>query len=139
MGHLVDVLYPMPDVRRTPLSTLVWWESRRWLYNRAVGLAGLATLTGVSFFFSLPPFAEGPPPVGMAIGASLLYGVAANVCYSMGWVVEMVARRLWGRAAPDMGPLLFREGLHVSLASLCGGLDSLHAKIYSCQEHIVEN
>jgi hypothetical protein len=51
----------------------------------------------------------------MVAMVSLLYAVMANVCYSLGWVVELLARRLWGRSAPDLGPLLFREGLIFSV------------------------
>ena len=47
MASLIDRLYPLPDYRRSTLSLLRWWESRRWFYNRAVGSAGLVTLAGM--------------------------------------------------------------------------------------------
>ena len=114
MSQLVEVLYPLPDVRRTPLSQLRWWESRRLFYNKVVGTAGVATLAGVSIISLLPPH---PVPVGvpeMAIGAAV-YGILANGCYSLGWLLEMLACRVWGRKAPDLGPLLFRQGLIFSV------------------------
>ena len=71
MGQLVEILYPLPDRRRTALSNLVWWESKRLTYNKAVGGAGLVTLATMTFFFSLPPFPE-PPPLGfLVIGATV--------------------------------------------------------------------
>jgi hypothetical protein len=111
MPHLVDALYPAPDLRRTPLSLLVWWESRRPLYNRVVGTAGLVTLAG--YFVLVPRGARMDWPELVAV--VLAYGVMANVCYTAGWLVELLARRVWGRSAPYMGPWLFREGLIFSV------------------------
>jgi len=115
VSELVETLYPLPDVRRTPLSLLRWWESRRLVYNKAVGAAGLVTLAGFSVMALLPP---DPMPVrnlpGLLVGAAI-YGVLANGCYSLGWLAELAARRLWGRQAPDIGPLLFRQGLIFSV------------------------
>jgi hypothetical protein len=114
VSQLVEALYPLPDIRRTPLSQLRWWESRRLFYNKVVGAAGLVTLAGVSVVSLLPPH---PLPValpGMAVGA-VVYGILANGCYSLGWLLEMLACRVWGRRAPDLGPLLFRQGLIFSV------------------------
>lgn len=114
MSQLVEALYPLPDFRRTPLSTLRWWESRRLFYNQVVGAAGLVTLAGVSILSLLPPHAQPLPPAVALVGA-LVYGALANGCYSAGWLVEMLARTVWGRQAPDVGPLLFRQGLIFSV------------------------
>ena len=115
MSRLVEVLYPVPDLRRTALSSLRWWESRRLVFNKAVGATGLVTLASVSFFFLLPPFTMGEPsPLAMAAFAAA-YGIVANVCYSLGWLAELAARAVWGRQAPDLGPLLFRHGLIFSV------------------------
>jgi hypothetical protein len=114
MSSLEKVLYPLPDYRRTPLSTVRWWESRRMVFNKAVGSAGLVTLACMSFFFALPPHSSFIPLPMMLFGA-MVYGVLANACYTLGWVAELLARRAWGRSAPDMGPLLFRQGLIFSV------------------------
>jgi hypothetical protein len=110
MSALVEVLYPVPDVRRTPLSLLRWWESRRLLYNQVVGGTGLFTLAVLSV---IGP--EGGPPLAMMVQAAAVYGMLANVCYTSGWVLEMLAHWAWGRRAPRVGPLLFREGLIFSV------------------------
>jgi hypothetical protein len=109
MSALVERLYPMPDLRRTPLSTLRWWESRRLFYNAVVGSTGLVTLAGFMLFAGPP---ESPWQPLLAAG---LYGAAANFFYTAGWGIEMVARLVWGRKAPAMGPLLFRQGLIFSV------------------------
>lgn len=113
MSALVETLYPPPDVRRSPLSLLRWWESRRPRYNFVVGSAGLVTLSVVSAFSLVIP-GPGPSPADLLAG-TLAYALLANVCYTLGWVLEMLARLVWGSRAPLMGPLLFREGLIFSV------------------------
>ena len=114
MSSLVEVLYPVPDLRRTPLSTVRWWESRRLVFNKAVGTAGLVTLAGASLLAALPPHSSNMIGPEMLIFAAM-YAVVANGCYTLGWMAELLARRVWGRSAPDLGPLLFRQGLIFSV------------------------
>lgn len=114
MSSLVNVLYPAPDFRRTPLSTVRWWESRRLVFNQVVGATGVVTLLGMSFFFALPPYSS-HLPLPEILAPAAVYGIMANVCYTLGWQTELLARRLWGRSAPDLGPLLFRQGLIFSV------------------------
>jgi hypothetical protein len=114
MSSLVETLYPLPAVRRTPLSLLFWWESRRLTYNAVVGSAGLVTLSTVTLASFVLPGAQ-LPPAGALIGLTVGYAVLANACYTLGWFVELAARAVWGNRAPLMGPLLFREGLIFSV------------------------
>lgn len=114
MHSLIERLYPLPDYRRTPFTLLRWWESRRLLYNQIVGGTGLATLGGLWVLSALPPISE-PMPLGFAAAGAMVYGILANLCYTMGWGVELGARLLWGRDAPDLGPVLFRQGLIFSV------------------------
>jgi hypothetical protein len=111
MTRLVNVLYPLPDYRRTPLSLLWWWESRRLTYNLWVGAAGVVTLIGVTLVSGgrIPILSF---PVLMVVCA---YGLVANACFTLGWLSELAARALWGRDAPDLGPFLYREGLLFSV------------------------
>jgi hypothetical protein len=111
---LIEQMYPLPDYRRTPLTLLRWWESRRPLYNRVVGGAGLITAAGVWLISALPPFAEPIPLLGILAG-SVAYGVMANLFYTSGWLLEVLAVRMWGRGAPDLGPVLFRQGVIFSV------------------------
>ena len=114
MTDLIERLYPLPDYRRTPLSLLRWWESRRLFYNRVVGSTGLVTVAGTSLIWMLPPHAL-PIPLLPILAMSAVYGLLANVCYSSGWLLELLAVRVWGREAPDVGPMLFRQGLIFSV------------------------
>ena len=114
MSALVEMLYPAPVARRTPVAIIGWWESRRWMYNRVVGCAGLFTM-GVVGLFSLLPGGPPPMPFEAMFVAPLVYGIAANLCYTSGWAIELFAKAVWGHRAPHVGPLLFREGLLFSV------------------------
>jgi hypothetical protein len=114
MSKLVEVLYPLPDVRRRPLTLLGWWESRRLLYNRVVGATGVFALLASTAMMTFVPHPD-PLDFRAMLMASAVYGIAANVCYSLGWLLEMVALAIWGRSAPRLGPLLFRQGLIFSV------------------------
>lgn len=112
MSALTRFLFPSPDYRRTPSSLLRWWESRRLSYNVIVGGTGLVTLGAVSVVGLLPPALH----PGLIVWPQVLvgvvvYGVLANVGYSLGWTTEMAMRAVWKERAPDVGPALFRQGL----------------------------
>jgi hypothetical protein len=106
------MLFPLPDYRRTPLTLLKWWESRRLTYNLFVGGAGVVTLTFMTLVSHLPPR---PPGLGPVWRGVLVYGLLANVGYSLGWLAEMAMRALWGEEAPPAGPALYRQGLSFAL------------------------
>jgi hypothetical protein len=108
MSALTRILFPLPDYRRTPLTLLRWWESRRLTYNVAVGGAGLVTLGFLVLFSILPPGL--PAPVFVWRGV-VVYACLANLGYCLGWGAEMTMRALWKERAPDAGPALFRQGL----------------------------
>ncbi len=105
---LTRILFPLPDYRRTPWSLLAWWESRRLTFNLFVGGAGTITLAVVSLFSVLPP---GSMELGHIWRGVVVYGVLANVGYSLGWLAEVGMRVLWKDEAPAAGPALFRQGL----------------------------
>jgi hypothetical protein len=106
-----DVLYPEAANRRTTTSIIGWWETRRPTYNLIVGSAGLVTLGVVRVVSWLPPHM--PMPIGWQ--PIVVYGVMANVCYTLGWVLEVAAQRLWGDRVRPIGPPLFRQGVAFSV------------------------
>jgi hypothetical protein len=108
---LGDVLFPPADHRRTTISLLNWWESRRATFNVIVGAAGVVTLVVIRVISWMPPgvpFALDWRPVAA-------YGLIANVCYSFGWAIEATAQRIWGEKCPAIGPALFRQGVAFSV------------------------
>jgi len=112
MSRLVQVLFPEPTLHRSPVALIRWWESRRLIFNAVVGATGLVTMSVLAIGVFLPmriPFSELPWT------AVIAYGVAANVCYSFGWIVESALERWLGRETYGAGPALFRHGLVFSV------------------------
>jgi hypothetical protein len=114
MSALTEFLYPAPVVWRTPLTLLRWWEARRLKYNLVVGVTGVFSALTCSALLAAPPHSSAPQ-LRMVLVAAAVYALAANLCYSLGWLSEMAARIVWRERAPDMGPLLFRQGLIFSV------------------------
>jgi hypothetical protein len=108
-----------PTLVRSPLRVVQWWESRRLSYNGIVGATGLATLVYVNGLELLLGQGWLTPLTGPGSAMRVLtivgYAVAANACYSLGSVVEIVAERWLKRPVYGLGPALFRHGLVFSV------------------------
>jgi hypothetical protein len=96
-----------PAISRTPLRTLQWWESRRPASNLVVGTTGLGTLV----YANILSFLARGHGMGVEWQLIVLYGVAANMFYTLGWVTETLIERWLGRPVYGLGPALFRHGL----------------------------
>jgi hypothetical protein len=109
VNSLTDFLFPAPAERSVP-GIVRWWESRRLPYNLVVGGSGLVTLAVIGVVSALMP---GPKPdlAGLVVG----YGIAANVCYLLGPLLEIGAQKIWGRTVLPIGPALYRMGLTFSV------------------------
>lgn len=103
-----------PTLVRSPLRVVQWWESRRLTYNAVVGGVGLFTLTYVSGWVKLLSD-PGPWEWTPLIVGTIAYGVSANLCYTLGWVVENLVERWMERPVYGLGPALFRYGLAFSV------------------------
>ena len=101
---VTELLFPLPAVRRSPLGILMWWESRRLVYNVVVGVTGVATLAVISAISLIPP---GLPGIRPPLVAILAYGALANICYTL--------QQLWKDKVLPVGPALFRQGLAFSV------------------------
>lgn len=109
---LVDFLYPTP-AKRDPMSILGWWEKRRLPYNLIVGGSGALATLAFFVFAAIPPMGAVPGiqiliPIGV-------FGVMANVCYTLGSLVEILTVKIWGREVLPVGPALYRIGLTFSV------------------------
>ena len=106
---LVRFLYP-PPAERTVGRIIRWWEKRRLAYNAVV--AGCMTGTAVIGLLTLNP----PSEVLLALGApGLPFLVMANLCYTLGWMIEGLLHKIWGRGLRPVGPPLFRAGLTLAV------------------------
>ena len=122
MSRVDAILYaPAADTSST-WSIIAWWEKRRIPYNFFVGSVGLA-----SFILNLwlwTSYVQKPGEddgFGPAVPA-IVFGLLANVFYTSGWIVEVLALWLRKRGSITLGPRLFKLGLIFSLvlASLPG-------------------
>lgn len=103
-----EVLFPLPALRRTPMGILTWWESRRLVYNIIVGATGMVSLAFMGILSLVPPGLPGFLPPWQAI---LAYGAMANVCFTLGPVIEIGLQQIWSNRVLPVGPVLFRQGL----------------------------
>lgn len=99
LRRLIDDRVYHRDIRQYDWrETILWWEYRRSFYNVVVGVVGV--VSGV-LMISCGALAE--PLVGEAIGIPdppilipifvVVYGALANVCYTGGWIAEVVLAR----------------------------------------------
>ena len=111
MSALTRFLYPVPAPRSMG-QIVLWWEKRRLAYNLVVGATGSLTLAVIALFSLLPPNPHlmGPPPLFV-----LAYAFVANVCYTLGWMLEGAAHKVWHDGVQPPGPVLFRQGLIFSV------------------------
>ena len=78
-----------------PISTrgdiIRWWEERRHTYNAVILTVGFASLLLVLIAGSaaVKPGEDFEEPFAMLIGTAI-YVAMANVCYTLGWVVDTV-------------------------------------------------
>ncbi len=104
--------------RRIPAQStwaiVKWWELRRIPYNFIVGFTGLL---GGSVSLALALAAQGrgieipwPDPPLFLMAFVVLYGIAANICFTGGWISELVAQRIWGPRADAYGEISFCFG-----------------------------
>ncbi len=113
MTTLARLLFPLPAVRRSTGTLFAWWETRRPAFNLLVGTAGLITLATTQAISLLPPHLNINMHVPWQV--VVIYGLAANVCYSFGFVFETLLQKLWGDDVAPIGPTLFRHGLVFSI------------------------
>ena len=87
-----------------------------------MGLTGVLTVTAIftSGFISEPITGEAigiPDGFGIlgAIFGVIIYGIGANVCYTVGWVVELFVRKTWPDKADRFATWSFALGLIFSI------------------------
>jgi hypothetical protein len=81
----------------------------------AVGAMGLVTLATCHLIVALPPHSQ-PMPLLPSLLVAGVYGVMANVGYTLGWVAELLMRRhASGEQLEAVGAAFFRYGLAFSI------------------------
>ena len=103
----------IPEEERSAGSIIVWWETRRVVYNAIVGAVGLLSIA----IMLLSNGRLNPHElVSMLLFGTITYGVAANICYTGGWMAELAAHRLFREKAEFFGPIALLLGTSFSVA-----------------------
>ena len=99
---------------KQPWDAVAWWEIRRIPFNLVILAAGVLSGFIVALIGShvLKPDQD----FGSPLLAVALYAVAANLCYTLGWMTELLWA--WGHTAETSGirPKVFRVGLIFSVS-----------------------
>jgi hypothetical protein len=97
-----------------------WWELRRLPYNLIVGSVGVLSsgvilvLAAIASEIFNEPLGLPDPPI-LAVFGVIAYGIAANVCYTGGWLTEWVVRKVWRERAGVFGEISFVLGVVFSV------------------------
>lgn len=97
-----------------------WWEARRIPFNLIVGSAGIITciIVGVVGIGAEVLFNSEfglPNPPGFALIGIFIYGILANVCFTGGWIAELVMRKVWPQEADRFATLSLSLGVIFSV------------------------
>jgi hypothetical protein len=109
------------DVPATSIRAVIgWWEARRIPYNLTVGSAGILTCIVIavvgmgSYFFFNSDFGLPGSPLFAVFGV-VIYGILANICFTGGWIVELIVRKAWPQEADRFATTSFSLGLFLSV------------------------
>jgi hypothetical protein len=97
-----------------------WWELRRIPFNLAVGITGIFTCIIIFAIADIASKRLGEslavpnPPIGTIFGI-IAYAIGANLCFTCGWLVEIVVRRIWQDKAGAFAQISFSLGLLFSI------------------------
>jgi len=109
-------LFARKEEEPSIVAVIKWWELRRIPYNLIVGALGLFTcvVTLLVAAIASEKFGEPlglPDPPIIAVFAIIFFGVMANVCYTGGWIIELVVQSIWKDRAGDFGQISFALGI----------------------------
>lgn len=88
------MLLQLQETVLTRKEIIDWWEDRRIPFNAYVGLVGLASwvLVLIAGSAAVEPGVDFEEPMGMLVGP-FIYAFLANICYTLGWIVDTVFYR----------------------------------------------
>jgi hypothetical protein len=95
----------------TTSQVIRWWELRRLLYNAVLLAVGVAAIAGIEWLMGrvMPLGEDAIEPMALVLGV-VVYGIMANLCYTLGWVIELRRRSTDPVAARQRGQWMFRAG-----------------------------
>lgn len=111
MSLFTSLLQP-PANDRSRNQIILWWEKRRIVYNAVMLVAGSLSLL-IGFLIGQLTF----DPPGNFLLPIFMIALAANLFYTLGWLVEIISGNLikGTELIQKVGPLLFIGGTCFSL------------------------
>src|SRR5712691_7515526 len=107
-------LFSQPQRPITPSRVISWWESRRIPFNGIVGVYGLLCLMiflwAITTSGQLEPGEDAIEPLALLVAP-----VGINLLYTLGWLVEVPARRVVPDLFPAFAPYLLKAGLALGI------------------------
>lgn len=99
----------------TSWEVIRWWEIRRLLYNATLFAVGIGSILGMEFLMDrvIPVGEDAIEPFALALGV-VVYGIAANLCYTSGWIVELMGKKAGEERARSRAKKHFLLGLWFS-------------------------
>ena len=111
-------LFARPSVPQTWLGIIGWWEKRRLYYN-AVLLAVVILAALISPLLRGHLFAGYGGAASTALLLSLIFLLMpGNICYTGGWFVDLILKKVFRMPASSFGPWAFACGIVFSLAMM---------------------
>ena len=98
---------------RPPWGAILWWEKRRPIFNLAVLAAGITSFVLIAVIGTR--FADAQEDVGSPFIQAFVYGVLANVCYTLGWITELARGGIDRNRVIVQRQKLFRRGMIFSV------------------------
>ena len=109
-------VFQRDDRIRTTKQIILWWESRRLFFNVLIGIAGSMSSL-VLFFTAILVEKMAHESIGLPDSPLFpfiwiaLYAIGANICYTGGWLAELIGREVWGEKASGFGEISFTLGV----------------------------
>jgi hypothetical protein len=101
----------MEEANMTTAQVILWWEIRRILFNLALLVVGVSSIAGMELIMDrvIPKGEDAIEPLALLFGV-VMYAFMANVCYTLGWIVELRMRRVDPANARQRGRRFFKLG-----------------------------
>lgn len=110
--------FSAPKGERSFREIILWWEIRRIPYNIIIGSIGFISFLILYFFMRTAPMSS-RELVGerfeLTIFTLIGLPVALNLCYTLGWVVEVTLGKVWADDRFSLASRMMRFGLGISL------------------------
>ncbi len=93
-----------------PWEAIRWWEARRIVFNFILFLVGVLSIVVLYLVAPEITILSAPGAAGV-----ILYGLAANVCYTIGWITEWAWSSGNTNLTRNVRPRIYNAGLIFSV------------------------